>query len=409
MQVFGALHPGLRLRTLYPLLDQGGAACSLVYDLERNLLFEVPEEFQLHLSLALDQGDLDGTLLGWLAGEDLLTYEDPPPGAVMRSAFGSTAETVPDDLDSFVVQDDRVDFRLGLESEEAALATLACLFPRLYGVSRITLHLGALGSRLDLGLLRSVVRDAHRRATMAGQTVLYELTLCTSAVSRETAVFLERHPVRVRMGVDCAPGPRAAAEHGLRRLVRRLPERLVVEAPLPADGGLLELWGWAGKLGVRHLHVGVTTLCCPRPSAAGHEALPCFRRELGHVVEEMLAGLEGGGRSLLYEPVIQVVRRLAAGASLASRLASPSYHGKVTNGDVLPVCGLASVPEHAEEAEPASGFRRAEVEAGIRLFRRLAELDPDYLLGLRTETDDPLDPWQAPVGWFDRAGSTTVS
>ena len=58
--------PGaLRWRALHPLIDEGGA-CSLIYDLERASVLEVPEELQLHVAPALETGDPDDDLLSWL-------------------------------------------------------------------------------------------------------------------------------------------------------------------------------------------------------------------------------------------------------------------------------------------------------------------------------------------------------
>ena len=75
MQLTAMPMPGaLRLRALHPLID-GDGSCSLIYDLERAAVVEVPEELQFHVAPALETGDLDEDLVGWLAGEDLLTSE----------------------------------------------------------------------------------------------------------------------------------------------------------------------------------------------------------------------------------------------------------------------------------------------------------------------------------------------
>jgi hypothetical protein len=65
--------PGaLRVRTLHPLID-GDGSCSLIYDLERATVLDVPEELQFHIAPALETGDLDEDLLSWLVSEDLVT------------------------------------------------------------------------------------------------------------------------------------------------------------------------------------------------------------------------------------------------------------------------------------------------------------------------------------------------
>ena len=67
--------PGaLRWRAFHPLID-GDGTCSLIYDLERAAVLQVPEELQLHLAPALETGDPDDDLLSWMLGEDLITAE----------------------------------------------------------------------------------------------------------------------------------------------------------------------------------------------------------------------------------------------------------------------------------------------------------------------------------------------
>src|SRR5436309_13594883 len=69
-----AIPGALRMRSLYPLLEADGS-CTLIYDLERAAVLDVPEELQLHVATALDTGDLDDSLLGWMLSEDLFTAE----------------------------------------------------------------------------------------------------------------------------------------------------------------------------------------------------------------------------------------------------------------------------------------------------------------------------------------------
>ncbi|HEV7518653.1 MAG TPA: hypothetical protein VGR07_20345, partial [Thermoanaerobaculia bacterium] len=63
-----AMPGALRMRALYPLLE-GDGSCTLIYDLERAAVVEVPEELRLHIAPALETGDLDESVLGWLASE----------------------------------------------------------------------------------------------------------------------------------------------------------------------------------------------------------------------------------------------------------------------------------------------------------------------------------------------------
>ena len=69
------LMPGAsRLRAIHPLLEEDGV-CTLIYDLERAAVFEVPSELQLYIGAILERGDLDEAVLSWLVREDLLTSE----------------------------------------------------------------------------------------------------------------------------------------------------------------------------------------------------------------------------------------------------------------------------------------------------------------------------------------------
>ena len=87
--------PGaLRWREMYPLID-GDGSCSLIYDLERAAVLEVPEDLRFYVAPALETGDLDDGLLSWLVQEDLLTAENQAgwggdaAAALLREAFPS--------------------------------------------------------------------------------------------------------------------------------------------------------------------------------------------------------------------------------------------------------------------------------------------------------------------------------
>ncbi|HEX7199022.1 MAG TPA: hypothetical protein VF213_06075, partial [Dongiaceae bacterium] len=84
--------PGVvRLRSLYPLTEEDGS-CPLVYDVERSAVLEVPEELQLHFAQALETGDPDEDMLGWMMSEDLLTNELPAGGGAGGAAAPETLE-----------------------------------------------------------------------------------------------------------------------------------------------------------------------------------------------------------------------------------------------------------------------------------------------------------------------------
>src|SRR5262249_8432728 len=89
MNTFLMAMPGaLRMRALYPLLEEDGS-CTLIYDLERAAVLDVPEELQLHVGTALDTGDLDELLLGWMYAEDLYTAEGWPGHEATEEPFAT--------------------------------------------------------------------------------------------------------------------------------------------------------------------------------------------------------------------------------------------------------------------------------------------------------------------------------
>ena len=80
-----------RLRNLMAL-DCGDCGCPLLCDLERGAVMVVPLEFQLHLAEALETGDPDEELLGWLMSAGLLTTDGPdcaPAGRPRRGAMAA--------------------------------------------------------------------------------------------------------------------------------------------------------------------------------------------------------------------------------------------------------------------------------------------------------------------------------
>lgn len=440
---------GLRLRTLQPIEDRQGG-CPLIYDSERNLLFEVPLEFQLYVAFALDEGELDEALIGWLASEDLMTYEVEEGGGVERSSVSELA-----DLSSGCVYflGDQVHGQLRVVSREGAARLLDGLSDRLGSASRVTLHLNA-GDRLEVATLRGLLDEVAHRPELSDRRVDYELTVVPRAVTPELAGILDRHAFRVRArcdgpqsveGVelakaasDCFAG---STEKGLRSLLDRLGDRLTVHAVLRDRARLAYLWDWARELGVKRLHV---TKRSPETDLAGREAdLRHFRADLAAVSEEMFHTLQAGYPGLLYEPMVRVVRRMS---EQRTRRQSDAFRssclGVVSNGQVLPfyarpealevadspremsagsaagpcsecwgrlLCGRGASADPAlspvEKLDAGAGscdFWRAEVEAGLLFYHRLREADPDYLLGLvEPEGTGAFDPFDAADAFFE--------
>lgn len=447
---------GLRWRSLVPLEDRNGL-CEVVYDLERNILVEVPELFQYYIAMALECGNPDENLLGWLAGEDLLTYDQEHPA--FPEGMGSGGSSMSDlseltpGLGCMVFVEDRVHCRLTDGLDQSALETLDCLLGPLHGVPRLTLHLDGEGGRLGFEELCRIVDATRVRAEDTGRQISYELRLDAESATPKMASFLARHPFRVRVRCDGPPQPQPVLR-ALGLLREHLGENLTVHSVL-RGGRVIDLWRWAQELGIQQLHV---TRLSPRTEQEESRAaqLRNFRNDLEVLCDDMLESLQtDSGRPLLYEPIARVVRRLAHDhrhdpRKKASALGSPCL-GVVSHGKVFPVypaAGPASVSETATAAEwngegrspeedgerhpcrsctarrlcgrglaadPAlSGiervdiwgrhcdFWRAEVEAGLLFYRRLQRTDSEYLLGMgASSTDAFLDPPDAAAGFFE--------
>lgn len=328
--------PGaLRVRALYPLID-GDGSCSLIYDLERAAVLEVPEELQFHVAPALETGDLDEALVDWMVGEDLLTCdgragsgEDWEGTAPASSADGGWWH-----LGAIARRDGEIHARIdhasgpGAPGAPAVGEAMHFVFRQSLGASRVTFHLGWAGSLPDTALLAGLVIEARRRAAAQGQEARFELSLDAAAVTPAAVAVLADLPVHVRLQCGSFPGldeeaqileSRAwqTAEAAVRQL-RPIGERVTVHCILAGGARLLDLWSWAKQAGVRHLDA----LRMEGPAPAGQtwsSEVRVFRGDLQAVYEEMVSNLEAGRLPIDFEPLTRVVRRLMRRGS-ASRL-----------------------------------------------------------------------------------------
>jgi hypothetical protein len=427
--------PGaLRWRALHPLIDEGGA-CSLIYDLERAAVLEVPEELQLHVAPALETGDPDDDLLSWLVGEDLITMEgwvgwDPERGL-----------TAPADHWGAVLRmEDEAHVRITEATGDAALRALEVGFRQGLGASRVQVHLdwdgvfpGAAGTAGGTGALERIVLAARRLALEAGQEVAFDLTLSAGQVTPAVASFLSSLPVHVRLLCGEFPGGEVSlsreTRHALLLLwMEDLPERVTLCFSLPGEVRLKEVWAWARRLGVRHLDV--TRQPGPSDTDEMQEAwLRDLRTDLQEVALEVSACLEDRSVPVDFRPLTRVVRRLMRAEPLArfrdDRLGEwPVGDVALPRPDADPVIskqwlGAAGEPGDAETLEAieageleagsicagcwarylcrnsavlvngaaaeertagACAAWRVEVEAALRLYHRLAQADPLQVL-----------------------------
>lgn len=444
--VFEPLPRGLRLRAVQPLTGRDGS-CSLIYDLERGRLVEVPVEFNFHAAMALDTGNLDEDLIAWLAGEDVLTYESRSAGSAAAGAWaapaGEESEGPLARLDRVFFHEDEVHCRLGGLDAESAVATVDSLLQRS-GDARVVFHLAAEQEQ-GFSALEPVARriraareagddgpatPAVRRRLAApglagGRRVDLELITDGCGLTPQRVRFLAEHDVLVRLTQPELPA--------MDLLLTALPERLTLSIRLDTGDRLLDLWQEAKALGVLHVE-GVKITDKPFAGLALHESeVRQFRRDLFAVSDDMFAQLEAGRQPRpLYEPLARVVGRHMAGRIRDDGERLPGYLGVVSHGELFPFFArpgfeAGDLPDDAEPlpgtsacascwgrelcvrgslAGPAADphrpmpradrceFWRTEVEVGLLFFHRLQATDPSHLLGFAEGREEPvLDPY----------------
>lgn len=414
----------LRPRPVQPLVDRD-QSCPVVYDLERALLVEVPDELQQHVLQALESGNPDDSLIAWLLAEDLLTSEDRPEPALPDLPW--RAPPPASGLDGVWLSEDEVHCLPAPGGEESTLAACEALLAGTERGSRFVLHVSAAGELAEARTLRRLIAAAERLGRRYGRPVAVELTADAVGVGEPLARYLADHDLTVRLvgGSNATVG----------RLLARLGDRLTLCALLDTGDQLADLWHRAAALGVRRLHA---TKVVDRPFggiAAIDAELRQYRRDLFTVADETFEALaQGRPPQPLYEPLVRVVRRHLSGRAAAFGAGgSAGYFGLLADGAVYPLLApfvsLAGetmrndFPAQASAAddEPAAScdacwarrlctrsryavadpgpfrpepapdrceFWRAEVEVGLLLYHRLEQADPNTFLGLATGRED---------------------
>jgi hypothetical protein len=376
MPPFAISLPGVqRLRAVHPLIDDDGG-CSLVYDAERGAALEVPEELRFHVAPALDMGDLDEELLGWLASEDLLTGE----------TFGDWSGAEPGLAD---LRGEEMEGWVDCAPGGRALDDLDLAFRCARGCARIKLHLDWVGMFPAGGLLETLVGEALRRAALAGQEVSFELALDPQQVTPEVARRLAAQPVgvRLRCGESDLAGPPTAhenrpwllAEPAVKLLLAHLapgagipaaeapagaatlepcaalePQAtpadflaprsprasLTVQCVLDGAARLVELWRWANALGICRLDA--IRLEEPGVSRRGGASprLREYRQDLLAIQEEIAGELDAGRLPVELQSFTRIVRALVRNAGLAN-LRAPGNDSAARAG-FLPMTGTGS-------------------------------------------------------------------
>lgn len=403
--------PGaLRWRVMHPLID-GDGSCTLIYDLERAAVLEVPQELQFHVAPALETGDLDDDLLSWLVKEDLLTDESwagcagEPDGGDTRGWWR---------LSSIHRFDDEVHARVGPADGEVS-EILTSVFKQSVGVSRVQLLLDWDGAFPGAPLVERVMVEAERMAARAPQDVSFELALDARQVTRPVAAFLAAAPVQIRLRCgafparDASTAEQRAWEMGASSLflLLDLAERTAVQCVLGGDARLLDLWAWAKRNGVRHLDVWRGEAAAPEEAPSGRQR--DYRNDLLAVCDEMVADLGCRRIPIDFRPLTRMVRRLTGkeprtepGWELDSFAGSDpqAWTDDLVDDPHDPdsspchACWARAVCNHSSlVAAPVGGdllepspercpLWLAEAEAAVRLYHRLAQCDPLDVLRL---------------------------
>jgi len=377
--------PGaLRLRALHPLIE-GDGSCSLIYDLERAAVMEVPEELQFHVAPALETGDLDEALLGWLVNEDLLTGEGGIDwsGGDSGGFFGSQ-ETAGWWNPGFLYRiDDQLHARIDQAREEAALEVVGFVFKQSFGNNRVKLHLNWGGAFPGTGLLERIVVESSRLGGLLRQEISFELTLDAAEVTPARADFLAGYSFQVRLLCGGYPAPLEGfyAERGLqcwqaepavRLLLDRLGDRLTVHCTL-GRGRLLHLWEWAKATGVRHLDATLLDDASMGDGLARPGRQREMRNDLMAVCDEMADALATQRRPVDYKPLTRIVDRLMHSEPLDQAYGERgSFASPMAMADIYPRSILDSLDSRLPEVSGAMAAMSAGAAGAAG-----AELDGD--------------------------------
>lgn len=308
--------PGaLRLRALHPLID-GDGSCSLIYDLERAAVLEVPPELQFHVAPALETGDWDEDLLGWLVQEDLITSEGWSRWWSGEAAGATAPDTGWWSLETVYRVEDEVHARIDGTTPAEILEVLELAFKQNFAASRVKLHLDWKSGFPGVQLLDRIVVEATRLSSLSRLEVVYELTLDAADVTHELAFFVAQYPFRFRLRCGLFPSAASGAlawgrvDDAVRLLsAQGLTDRLTVHCMLAGDGRLRALWSWAKRWGVKHLDA----VRLEASLADGVEALAWareFHEDLLTLGDEMGDDLEAQRLPIDFQPLTRIVRRL---------------------------------------------------------------------------------------------------
>jgi hypothetical protein len=446
-----AMPGALRMRSLYPLLETDGS-CTLIYDLERAAMLDVPEDLRLHVGAALDTGDLDDSLLTWMLSEDLFTadgwpgYEGSEAPPVVASWWS---------LGLVFRRDGELHARLDNPALDGALSALDFIFKQSLGADRVILHLSWGGAFPATQVLEGIVVEANRRAAENRQELRYELSLDSWVVTPVVALFLADYPFHVRL--HCGTFARIEtgaqiqeahawqlAEKGARLLLGQS-ERLIVQCVLDGSSRLRDLWAWAKGLGVRYLDpvrledndplspylglyrsdlLAISEEICvglgdPRPSQPPVDCQPLSRVVTTLMRSEPLSRMPRLSTEALWGTG-DVVATPEDASTLLSNMwntleqreheeggegaaggpgaipCSACWARYLCSHSILPASPINASADHRDPDEARCAFWRAEVEVGLRFYHRLAHADPIQAMRLFDEPEVSVETFDRP-------------
>jgi uncharacterized protein len=348
-----SLNTALRLRTVHPLRDDGGAT-QMLYDLERTMIFTVPDEWQrepIEIGEACSPGCEE-----WLRENDLITgsprrsWSEPedqplPPVSDLSIDMSGTCN-----MGCVYCFEKSINSRIGGMSDTTALASLDFFFRQNARAKKIALHFGSGEPLLRFELLKTIVAEAEHRATITGQQLTFELTTNATLVTPERIAFLRDHPFNVRVSCD---GPAhlhnrfrpmlnggdsyQLVEQGLKLLLEHLGDRVTINTVISGGTRLREVWSWAKEMKLRHYHV--IKVGADREAELNLRAseLQEFRDDLEAICAELVNELRAGLTPIDYQPITKVVRRLMIPQPITRFCGvAASYLGVASNGKVYP-------------------------------------------------------------------------
>jgi uncharacterized protein len=380
----------VRLRAVHPLCDARGAV-QFLYDLERTMVFSVPDEWQGELARTGEARPAGWEQ--WLIENDLLTAA---PRRSWSEAADAPLPVVSDlsldmsgscNMGCVYCFEKPIHSRIGPMSEETALRSLDFFFEHNAGARKVALHFGSGEPLLRFDLLKTIVAEAERRATENGQQLGFDLTTNATLVTPERAEFLREHPFNVRVSCD---GPAhlhdrfrpmlkggasyPAVRRGLEILIEHLADRVTVNTVISGGTRLREVWEWAKEMGLRHYHVIKVGAENTADLNLRASELDDFREDLQAVCDDLMADLRAGSVPMDYQPITKVVRRLMIPQPITRFCGvAASYLGVASNGKVYPCFRHLGLEEYE-----LGDVRQAEVDTEKRRrFREREAADVD--------------------------------